>query len=92
MNWAAPREYVVVARGQRYARMLRTVSKSAATVGFSITADGKMLPPFIIFKSESGPQRSWCKPMSLGSVVTASKSGWINQTLMLEWFDKVCNL
>jgi hypothetical protein len=50
MNWAASRERLIVARGQRWARQDRANSKSAATIAFTITADGQLLPPFVIFK------------------------------------------
>jgi hypothetical protein len=50
MNWAAARERLIIRRGQRWARQDKACSHSAATVAFTISADGLMLPPFIIFK------------------------------------------
>jgi hypothetical protein len=50
MNWAATRERLIVARGQRWARQDRANSKSAATVAFTISADGILLPPYVVFK------------------------------------------
>jgi hypothetical protein len=50
MAWNSGRQKVLVKKGQKYANILRSASKSSATVAFTITAAGEMLPTFIVHK------------------------------------------
>lgn len=50
MCWDEGNEKVICSKGQSRCHLMRTNSRSSATVAFTISADGDLLPPFVIFK------------------------------------------
>lgn len=55
--WDAGRQKVIIPRGQRSAKLIRAGGKSSCTVSFTMSADGDLLPPFVIFKVSTLPYR-----------------------------------
>lgn len=59
--------------------------KQRCTVMLAVTADGRKLPPFVIFKRKTVPK------MKLGARIhiRAQENGWMNEELMQDWIDTV---
>jgi hypothetical protein len=55
------------------------------TVVLCCTADGGKCQPMVIFKRKTMPKDSFPK----GIIVTVAPKGWMNETIMAEWIDKV---
>jgi hypothetical protein len=63
-------------------------SKSATSVMFAASADGKLLPPYVIYKS-AHLYDTWTKGGPPGTRYNRSPSGWIDGQLFLEWYTKI---
>jgi hypothetical protein len=50
LSWGVGVRRVIARRGKKYARSVLANSKSGCTVAFTVRADGKLLPPFLIYK------------------------------------------
>lgn len=84
-------------RGVKYPEKIMNHSKSATTIMVCGSADGTLLPPYVIYKSlhlydtwkEGGPQGSPCcnKPCcNLGSRFNRTASGWLDGVTFRDWF------
>lgn len=73
---------------------IKTSGKESArcTVAFCIGADGSKLPPFIIFKA-AYKKTVWREIVqenfSSGSVCTTQANGWMDETAMLDYVERV---
>jgi hypothetical protein len=52
------------------------------------TADGRVLPPYIVYKSEE-LWDTWCTGGPEGAKYGRTKSGWFNEKVFEDWFEKV---
>jgi hypothetical protein len=50
-----------------------------------ITSDGTKLPPMAIFKRKTIPKEKFPK----GIIVEANEKGWVNETIMEHWVEKI---
>jgi hypothetical protein len=67
-------------------------SREWITILACICADGSALPPALIYQSDaSNVQSSWVEDINLeqAAFVTASKSGWTNNDIGLQWLIQV---
>lgn len=55
---------------------------------FAASADGKLLPPYIIYKS-AHLYDTWTEGGPPGTRYNRSPSGWIDGQLFLEWYTKI---
>lgn len=87
----------VYRRGVKYPEKVMNHSKSCTTVMICGSADGTLLPPYVIFKSlhlydswkENGPRGLPCcdKPCcSLGTRFNRTASGWLDGATFRDWF------
>ena len=53
-----------------------------------ISADGVLLPAFMIFKAKR-QQQAWMDVLERGNQIAISDKGWTNNELALEWFRRV---
>ncbi|XP_072375486.1 uncharacterized protein [Diabrotica undecimpunctata] len=79
---------VVVRRGCRHPERIIDTSKSSTSVMFSGTADGTMLPLYIVYKSEN-LYNIWTENGPKGTIYNRSKSGWFNLEIFEDWFRTV---
>lgn len=77
-----PRATTVDVTGTREVRV-RTAGceKQRVTVMLCITADGRKLPPYIIFKRKTMPKEAFPKDV----VVRVHENGWMTNELMTDW-------
>ncbi|EIW70637.1 hypothetical protein TREMEDRAFT_68144 [Tremella mesenterica DSM 1558] len=58
-----------------------------------ISADGIALPPLVIFRGEAGLNSGWLPTEQIAGTEdwrwSASKTGWSNNTMALEWLERV---
>ncbi|KAJ8712264.1 hypothetical protein PYW07_005106 [Mythimna separata] len=84
-------------RGVKYPEKIMNFSKSATTVMMCGSADGVLLPPYVIYKSvhlydtwkEGGPKGTPCCQKtccSSGSRFNRTNSGWIDSITFRDWF------
>lgn len=84
-------------RGVKYPEKIMNYSKSATSVMVCGSADGVLLPPYVIYKSihlyetwkEGGPQGAPCCQKiccSQGSRFNRTNSGWIDSITFRHWF------
>lgn len=88
MAWASGKEEIIVPRGQKMAKKISAESRSAVTAAFTISADGDLLSPFIVYKAVNLAP-NWKNATSLNIVCDVSNSGWMNADLFLKWFQLV---
>uniref|UniRef100_A0A6G5A925 Putative pogo transposable element n=1 Tax=Rhipicephalus microplus TaxID=6941 RepID=A0A6G5A925_RHIMP len=83
-----PSSTTVCERGAKEVRLLSTGSEhSRFTVMLCCTADGRKLPPFIIFKRKTMPKEAFPRDV----VVRVNEKGYMDEALMREWIRTVWN-
>lgn len=86
--WAdMPGESTVDTRGVKHVPILTTGhEKSRITVCLAAMADGRKLPPLVVFKGKRMPQELKCVQ---GVIVELSNNGWMKPETTLSWINKV---
>jgi transposase-like protein len=75
------------AGNSKYYEQVRNHSKTAISIMFCCSADGKMLPPMVVYKSGTGSvYQSWCEGGPAGTTYAASKNGWFDMSKFNQWF------
>jgi hypothetical protein len=83
-------EVAFFGRQCRYYEKVQNHSKSQFSVEFCCSADGTMLPPMTVYKSDTtSVYRSWCIAAPRAYVFGATKSGWFDMRTFEKWFRKV---
>ena len=75
-------------RGVKYAEKVSNHSKSSLSVMFCGSADGKMLPPYVVYKAKN-LYESWCQGGPKGTRYNATPSGWFDMAVFEDWFEKL---
>ena len=75
-------------RGVKYAEKVSNHSKSSLSVMFCGSADGKMLPPYVVYKAKN-LYESWCQGGPRGTRYNATPSGWFDMAVFENWFEKL---
>lgn len=74
----------------RYYEKVQNHSKSQFSVEFCCSADGTMLPPMTVYKSNTtSVYASWCDSAPKTYVFAATKSGWFDMHTFEKWFRQV---
>lgn len=82
-------------RGQRTVAVRNPVSSSRCTVMLGVAADGYKFPPYVIFKGKRAARiaqeiRKWDENgYSDGCVYGVQEKAWMNESMMLDWIQKV---
>ncbi|KAK3931060.1 Pogo transposable element with KRAB domain [Frankliniella fusca] len=79
---------VIVRRGTRHPERIIDTSKTSTSVMFSVTGDGQMLPPYVVYKAthlydtwtEGGPEKT---------CYNRTASGWFDMEVFEDWFFKI---
>jgi hypothetical protein len=53
-----------------------------------VTADGKKIPPMVIFKRKTIPKEK----LPSGIYVEANEKGWANEDIIKKWIDRILKL
>lgn len=75
-------------RGVKYPERILNHSKGCISIMFAATADGVLLPPYVVYKSEC-LWDAWCKDGPVDARYNRTKSGWFDSTMFLDWFTKI---
>lgn len=75
----------VFKRGTKYPERVQDSSKSAISVMFCGSATGKMIPPYVVYKSEH-LWSTWCEGGPVGARYGRTKSGWFDTFTFADWF------
>jgi hypothetical protein len=79
-------------RGSRTINMRKGADDShRCTIAFTVTASGKILPPFVVYKGTKGG-RIHTKELPnhpQGNFYTVQKKTWFDKEVMLQWVDTV---
>ncbi len=75
-------------KGTKYCEKVENTSKQAISVMFAGTADGKLLPPMVVYKAANLYDK-WKEGGPKGTVYSFSKSGWYDSYQFRKWFFKV---
>lgn len=82
------RKRIITKRGCRYPERVCNSSKSSTSVMFAATADGKLLPPYIVYKAQN-MYESWTVGGVKGARYNRSQSGWFDASSFGDWVTKV---
>lgn len=75
-------------RGTKYPERIMNSTKGCISVMFSATANGSVMPPYVVYKAES----LWCQWVEGGpenARFNRTKSGWFDSTTFLDWFNTI---
>ena len=75
----------IVKRGEKYPERIMDTTKSAVSLMFCGNAEGTLLPPYVVYKSEH-LWSTWCEGGPSGTRYNRSKSGWFDTTCFEDWF------
>lgn len=75
-------------RGTKYPERYMNSTKSAVSLMFAATATGKLLPLYVVYKSERLYDR-WVSGGPPQTVYNRSKSGWFDSGTFEDWFQKI---
>lgn len=79
------RNKVLVRKSSKHADTIMDSSKSATSVMFAVDASGKMLPPYVVYKS-SQLWNSWTTGGPEMCRYNRTLSGWFDQSVFEDWF------
>jgi len=82
------RKKVILRRGTKYPERIMNQSKSATSVMYAGTADGTMLPPYVVYKA-TNMYDTWTTGGPSGTRYNRSKSGWFDMHCFSDWFMKI---
>ncbi|KAH8034404.1 hypothetical protein HPB51_023652 [Rhipicephalus microplus] len=86
LNFDVPPSTTVEEKGVRSVHIRTTgAEKQKCTVMLAVTADGRKLPPFIIFKRKTLPKAKF----PLGIHVRVQEKGWMTADLTVDWVKTV---
>lgn len=75
-------------RGIKYPERIMNSTKSSISVMFAASADGKVLPPYVIYKSEA-LWSQWVEGGPEEARYNRTTSGWFDSSSFLDWFTKI---
>lgn len=75
-------------RGTKYPERVMNTSKSATSVMFSITANGEVLAPYVVYKAERIYDQ-WVIGGPPNTRYNRSKSGWFDSFCFEDWFQNI---
>ena len=84
----AGKQKVVVSKANLNAYMCQNGSREWVSLLECISADGALLPAFVIFKAKT-QRKAWMNELERGNNIAISDKGWTNNTLAFEWFKRV---
>lgn len=82
------RKKIIAKRGCRYPERICNTSKSAVSVMCAASADGKFLPPDVVYKAKN-LYTSWTVGGPKGARYNRSSSGWFDAISFSDWVKKI---
>lgn len=81
------KKLVVVKRGTKHPEVIKDTSKTSISVMFCVSADGKMLPPYTVYKAKH-MYPTWVEGGVEGACYNRNDSGWFDMPIFEDWFFK----
>nr|XP_054928945.1 uncharacterized protein LOC129385819 [Dermacentor andersoni] len=86
INFDMPRNSTVDMKGAKSVQVKTTgAEKQRCTVMLAVTADGRKLPPFVVFKRKTLPKGT----LPAGIHIRAQEKGWMSAELVSDWLKTV---
>lgn len=82
------RKKLIFRRGCKYPEQVMSSSKSSTSVMFAASGDGKLLPPYTVYKAVH-LYDSWREGGPKNSRYNRTKSGWFDSYCFLDWVESV---
>jgi len=79
------KKLVVVRRGTKHPEVIKDTSKTSISVMFCVSADGKMLPPYTVYKAKH-IYPTWIEGGVDGAGYNRNDSGWFDMSMFEDWF------
>lgn len=79
---------VITRRGCKYPERVMNSSKSSTSVMFAASGDGKILPPYVVYKAQH-MYDSWSVGGPDNSRYNRTKSGWFDSFCFADWIDTI---
>lgn len=76
---------VVVRKGKKHAHRVIDTSKSSTSVMFAVAGDGKLLPPYIVYKAKY-MYEGWTEGGFPNARYNRTLSGWFDAETFEDWF------
>lgn len=80
---------ILCRRGCKYPERIMNSSKSSTSVVFAATADGTVLPPYVIYKAQH-LYDTWTNGGPKGTRFNRTQSGWMDAATFLDWILTIC--
>lgn len=78
------RKKIITKRGTKYPERVMNHSKSSVSIMMSCTADGELLPPYVVYKSQN-LYDTWTSKGPKGTRYNRSQSGWFDGVIFEDW-------
>ncbi|CAK1581938.1 unnamed protein product [Parnassius mnemosyne] len=82
------RKKIIARKGTKYPERVMNHSKSAVSVMFSCTAEGDLLPPYVVYKSQN-LYDTWISKGPKGTRYNRSQSGWFDGPIFEDWVKSI---
>lgn len=82
------RRLVITKRGCKYPERIMNATKSSISVMFAAAGDGKMLPPYVVYKA-TNIYDSWRVGGPPNSRYNRTKSGWFDSYTFADWMESI---
>ena len=78
---------MIYRKGIKRAERVLNVSKSSVSLMFACSADGKFLPPYVVYKAER-LMDTWVMGGPIGTRYNRTKSGWFDGYCFKDWLQR----
>lgn len=82
------RKKCIFKRGTKYPERILNSTKAAISIMFAATASGKLMEPYVVYKSERLYDK-WCIGGPPNTRYNRTKSGWFDGVTFMNWFETV---
>ncbi|XP_039755804.1 uncharacterized protein LOC120630605 [Pararge aegeria] len=82
------RKKIITKRGTKYPERVMNSSKSSVSLMIAATADGSLLPPYVVYKAQN-LYNTWTENGPLGARYNRTQSGWFDATIFEDWIKSI---
>ncbi|XP_049792590.1 uncharacterized protein LOC126199707 [Schistocerca nitens] len=84
MSYDPGKQQIIMKRGSKHAEKVMDSSKSSVSIMMAASADGKLLPPYVLYKSEL-LWDTWQEGGPQGTCFNRNKTGWFDLPVFEDW-------
>lgn len=82
------RKKIIVKRGTKYPERVMNHSKASTSIMISATADGVLLPPYVVYKALN-IYDTWTLNGPVGARYNRTQSGWFDGSMFEDWIKEI---